>query len=258
MEKTKRNTVQRRTLILEKLDGDGQVFVNNLSDQFDVSEVTIRNDLLQLEKKHMLIRARGGAIKINRVGIDHELSQKHRLNLEQKQRIGKRAAKLVKEGDTIIIDSGTTTMEMTKNISPDARITVITNALNIANHLAHNPNTEVIIPGGFLRKESLSLVGTPAEKSLKNYLSDKVFLGVDGLDINYGLMTPNVEEAHLNQAMIEISQKVIVLADSSKIFKRSLAIICPVSKIDVLITDEGLPPNYKLSLEKIGVEVVIA
>jgi DeoR family transcriptional regulator of aga operon len=258
MEKTKRNTVQRRTLILEKLEGDGQVFVNNLSDQFGVSEVTIRNDLLQLEEKHMLIRARGGAIKINRVGIDHELSRKHKLNLELKQRIGKRAAKLIKNGDTVIIDSGTTTMEMTKNISPDAHITVITNALNIANHLAHNQNAEVIIPGGFLRKESLSLVGTPAEKSLKSYLSDKVFLGVDGLDINYGLMTPNVEEAHLNQTMIEISQKVIVLADSSKIFKRSLAVICPVSRIDMLITDESLPPNYKVSLEKIGVEVIIA
>lgn len=258
MEKGKRNTVQRRTLILEKLDSDGQVFVNDLSNQYEVSEVTIRNDLLQLEKKNMLIRARGGAIKSNRVGVDYELSKKHKLNLEQKQRIGKRAARLIEDGDTIIIDSGTTTMEMTRNISPDSHVTVITNALNIANQLAHSQNKEVIIPGGFLRRESLSLVGTPAEKSFKNFLSDKLFLGVDGLDIEFGLMTPNIEEAHLNQTMIEISQQVIVLADSSKIFKRNLAIICPISKINILVTDDGIPPYYKSNLEKLGIEVIIA
>ncbi len=258
MEKTKRNTVQRRTIILEQLDGQGQVFVNDLSKQFEVSEVTVRNDLLQLEKKNMLIRARGGAIKTNRVGIDYELSKKHKLNLELKQRIGKRAAKLIGDGDTIIIDSGTTTMEMTKNISPECHITVITNALNIANQLAHSQNKEVIMPGGFLRKESLSLVGTPAEKSFKSFLSDKLFLGVDGFDIDYGLMTPNIEEAHLNQTMIEISRQVIVLADSSKIFKRNLAIICPISKIHILVTDDGIPPYYKTNLEKLGIEVIIA
>ncbi|MBR9998621.1 MAG: DeoR/GlpR transcriptional regulator [Cyclobacteriaceae bacterium] len=258
MEQTKRNTVERRSLIIEKLEGSGQVFVNDLSEQFNVSEVTIRNDLLQLEKKHMLIRARGGAIKTNRVSIDYELSKKQKLNLEQKLRIGKKAASLIEDGDTVIIDSGTTTMEMTKNISPESHITVITNALNIANYLSRSQHKEVIIPGGFLRKESLSLVGTPAEKNFKSYMSDKLFLGVDGFDIEFGLMTPNIEEAHLNQAMIGISRQVIVLADSSKIFKRSLAVICPISKIHILVTDDGIPPNYKANLEKLGIEVIIA
>jgi DeoR family transcriptional regulator of aga operon len=258
MEKAKRNTVQRRTLILEKLDGEGQVFVQDLSKLFDVSEVTVRNDLLQLEKKNMLVRARGGAIKANRVGIDYEISKKHKLNLAQKQRIGKKAASLIEDGDTIVIDSGTTTMEMARSISPDPHITVITNALNIANQLAYDPNKEVIIPGGFLRKESLSLVGAPAEKNFKNYLSDKMFLGVDALDIEFGLMTPNIEEASLNQTMLEISQQVIVLADSSKFFRRSLAIICPISRINILITDDGIPTNYKTNLEKLGIEVIIA
>ncbi len=258
MENNKRNTVQRRTLILEKLEEEGQIYVNDLSKQFGVSEVTIRNDMLRLEKKHMLIRARGGAIKANRVGIDYELSKKHKLNLEQKQRIGKRAATLIEEGDTIIIDSGTTTLEMTKNISRGSHITVITNALNIANQLVHSQNKQVIIPGGFLRKESLSMVGTPAEKSLKNYLCDKLFLGVDGLDIEYGLMTPNIEEAHLNQTMIKISQQLIVLADSSKFYRRSLAVICPISKINILVTDDGIPANYKANMEKLGVDVIIA
>lgn len=258
MDNKKINTVERRTMILDKLEDEGQIYVHGLSEQFNVSEVTIRNDLIQLEKKHMLIRARGGAIKTGRVGLDFELSKKNKLNLEKKQRIGKRAARLIEDGDTIIVDSGTTTMEMTRNISPDCRITVITNALNIASHLAYSNNAQVILPGGFLRKESLSLVGTPAEKNFKNYLCDKLFLGVDGLDIQFGLMTPNIEEAHLNQTMIDISQQVIVLADSSKFFRRSLAIICPLSKVHILVTDDGIPPNYKSSLEKLGVEVIIA
>lgn len=254
----KRSTVQRRTIILEKLEANGQVNVTDLSDQFGVSEVTIRNDFLRLEKKNMLIRARGGAIKINRVGVDFELSKKHKINLEQKQKIGKRAAKLIKDGDTIIVDSGTTTQELVKNLSSDDKLTVITNALNIANNLVFKNNIQVIMIGGFLRRGALSMIGSPAETQLRNYLCDKLFLGVDGLNFDFGISTPNIEEAHLNKISIEISRQIIVLADSSKINKRSLAIICPISKIDILVTDDGLLPEYKNRLEQFGIEVLIA
>lgn len=254
----KRSTVQRRTIILEKLEANGQVNVTDLSDQFGVSEVTIRNDFLRLEKKNMLIRARGGAIKINRVGVDFELSKKHKINLEQKQKIGKLAAKLIKDGDTIIVDSGTTTQELVKNLSSDDKLTVITNALNIANNLVFKNNIQVIMIGGFLRRGALSMIGSPAETQLRNYLCDKLFLGVDGLNFDFGISTPNIEEAHLNKISIEISRQIIVLADSSKINKRSLAIICPISKIDILVTDDGLLPEYKNRLEQFGIEVLIA
>ena len=137
-------------------------------------------------------------------------------------------------------------------------LTVITNALNIANQLSKNKNFIVIVPGGFLRNKSFSLIGTPAEKSLRNYFCDKLFLGVDGIDFDYGLSTPNIEEAHFNSAMIEMSNQIIVLADSGKILKRSLAFICPVSKIDILITDNGISTEQKASFENAGVEVIIA
>ena len=258
MDEKVKSTVQRRTQILDMLESDGQVNVTDLSTQFKVSEVTIRNDFLQLEKKNMLIRARGGAIKINRVGVDFELSKKQKINLDLKKKIGRAGARLVKDGDTIIVDAGTTTQEMVKNLDPDSKLTVITNALNIANQLVYNNNIQVIMPGGFLRKDALSMIGSPAEITIRNFLCDKLFLGVDGLDFEFGISTPNIEEAHLNKIMIEISRQVIVLADSSKVKKRSLAVICPLSKVDILVTDDGLGPDYQNRLEQLGVEVIIA
>lgn len=255
--KNKKSTVQRRVIILEKLDQDGQVDVISLSKELGVTEVTIRNDLARLEQKNMLIRARGGAIKVDRVGADFTLSDKNRHHYQEKSRIGKAAAALIEDGDTIILDSGTTTLEITKNLRV-AGLTVITNALNVVNQLADHEHVAVIVPGGFLRKNSLSLVGAGAEDSLKNYFCDKLFLAVDGISADFGLSTPNVEEAHLNRIMIKISKKVIVVTDSSKFNKRSLAFIASISEIDVVVTDEGIPVEMRKKLENAGIEVVIA
>ncbi len=253
-----KSTVQRRVIILEKLEKEGQVDVTSLSREFSVSEVTVRNDLKRLEQKNALIRARGGAIKIDPVGIDFTISDKNKQNYEQKRRIGKVAASLIENGDTIILDSGTTTMEITKNLTGLSELTVITNALNIANQLSEHPSANVIVPGGFLRKNSLSLIGSTAEESFKNYFCDKLFLAVDGLSVVHGMSTPNVEEAHLNRVMIAISKQVIVVADSSKFLKRSFAYMAPISAIDVLITDNGIPIEDQRKLETAGVKVIIA
>lgn len=253
----KKSTVERRLSIIKELNLKGKVDVRKLSNMFQVSEVTIRNDLAQLEKKNILIRARGGALKIDPVGIDYHISEKDKINIKAKQLIGSEAVKLVNEGDTVMIDSGTTAIELVRNLDKKISLTVITNALNIANQLNNNENIQVIIPGGVMRNKSFSLIGTAAEKNLKNYYCDKLFLGVDGLNIDYGLSTPNIEEAHFNSTMIEMSNQVIVLADSSKIGKRSLAFICPISKIDILITDEGISSEQKTSLENIGIKLII-
>ncbi|MFT3676015.1 MAG: transcriptional repressor AgaR [Chitinophagaceae bacterium] len=251
------STVSRRALILEKLDKHGQVDVPSLSQELKVSEVTIRNDLIRLEQKNMLIRARGGAIKVDRVGIDFNLSDKNKQHLEEKKRIGKAAAALVEDGDTIILDSGTTTMEIARNLINVSNLTVITNALNIANQMADHQKANVIIPGGFLRKNSLSLVGGAAEENFKNYFCDKLFLAVDGFNTTHGMSTPNVEEAHLNRVMIEIAKQVVVVADSSKFHKRSFAFIAPVTEVDVVVTDAGIPVEDRKKLENAGVKVII-
>lgn len=252
------STVERRTLIIEKLDAEGQLDVTSLSKELGVSEVTIRNDLNWLEQKNMLLRARGGAIKAERVGADYTLLEKNKLHYQEKASIGKAAAALIEDGDTIILDSGTTTMEINNNLSNIKSLTVITNALNIANKLIEHEDVNVIVPGGFLRKNSQSLVGTTAEETFKNYFCDKLFLAVDGFDTIHGLSTPNVEEAHLNRVMISIARQVIVVTDSSKFRKRSFAFIAPIKSVDILVTDSGIPEEDKKRLETAGIKVIIA
>ncbi|NOY96110.1 MAG: DeoR/GlpR transcriptional regulator [Chlorobi bacterium] len=261
MEKSfSKSTVSRRAKILEELESKGQVVVNELSEMFNISEVTIRNDLAHLEKQNMLIRARGGAIKVKyyRMGIDPSISDKQKEYLKEKQKIAKAALKLIEDGDTIILDSGTTTTEIAKNMEQFKNLTIITNALNIASILSEYEGFNIFMPGGSLRKKSLSLVGALADESFRKFYCDKLFLGVDGFDTTHGLSTPNSEEAHLNQIMIGIAKKIIVVADSRKFLRRRFAFIGPLSDIDVVITDSGISDEDKKRLEKNGIEVIIA
>jgi len=254
------NTVERRMNILKKLSLHDQVFVKELSTEFGVSEVTIRNDLEQLESKNLLVRARGGAMNTTQVvSQDLQLGEKHKLNMTEKAGIGKAAARLIKDSDTVIIDSGTTTLEIVRNLAITLQnVTIITNALNIANQLVSISNINLIIPGGVLRKNSLSLIGPLAEKSFKNFYVDKVFLGVDGFDTMHGISTPNIDEAALNQIMIDIAREVIVVADSSKFLRKSLAFICKLDRIDTVITDSGISAEDKKRLEEAGIQVIIS
>jgi DeoR family transcriptional regulator of aga operon len=256
---SKDSTVTRRKNILQILGTNGEVFVEALSKKFNVSEVTIRNDLDQLEQKNMLLRVRGGAIKLETgVGIDQRLADKSKIRFQEKSRIGKKAAQLVKESDTIIIDSGSTTAEMARNLPDLKDLTVITNALNIASQLINKPNINIVIPGGYLRKNSLSLVGPHAEKGLLNFNVDKAFLGVDGFDTKRGIYTPNIEEARLNEIMIEIARKVILLVDSTKFIKQSLNFICSIQEIDIVVTDDQITDEDKKRLQDAGIEIIIA
>lgn len=253
------STVGRRRIILDQLHEHGQVFIQKLSNQFKVSEVTIRNDLEQLEQKKMLIRARGGAINFEGyVGIDQRIAEKNKINYHEKALIGEKAAQLIKEGDTVILDSGTTTAEIVKNLSAFKKLNIITNALNIVDLLMTHPNINVIIPGGYLRQNAMSLVGPLAERNLRNFYVDKVFLSADGFDTRHGIYTPNIDESHLNQIMIEVSKEVILVTDSSKFKRKSLAFICPVEKLNTVVTDSGIPAEDKQRLEDAGVKLVIA
>ncbi len=258
-EQHKRSTVNRRKKILNLLEENGQVYVDELSKMFKVSVVTIRNDLDQLESKNLLIRARGGAMKHeHNVAIDYRISEKNKFHLSEKVKIGKEAAKLINEHETIILDSGTTTLEIAKNLKDIRSLNLITNAINIINQLIQHPDINVIIPGGILRKESHSLVGPMAEKTIKNFSVDKVFIGVDGISPDLGAFTPNIEEASLNQIMIELAKEVIVVTDSSKFKKRSLAFICPIEKIDFIVTDNGISQDDIQRFSEKGIKVIIA
>jgi DeoR family transcriptional regulator of aga operon len=255
-----KSTVSRRAKILEELESKGQVTVTELSKMFKISEVTIRNDLSHLEKQNMLIRARGGAIKMKyyRMGLEPSITDKQKEFLKEKQRIAKAAIRFIEDGDTIILDSGTTTTEIAKNLEQFKNLTIITNALNIAIILSDYEGFNIYMPGGILRKKSLSLVGVLADENFSKFYCDKLFLGVDGFDTTHGLSTPNSEEAHLNQIMISMAKKVIVVTDSRKFLRRRFAFIAPITAINTVITDSSVREEDKQRLEKSGVELIVA
>ena len=254
----KNKTTERRQSILEKIHKQGSIRVEDMAKTYAVSEVTIRNDLKYMEERGLVHRSHGGALIRQNVGFDHPLAEKQRLRMTEKREIAKTAAELVENGDSIILDSGTTTFEMLNHLGDRSDITILTNAVNIAYAAISLPNIQTLLTGGFLRKKSFSLVGPDAEELLSKYYVDKLFIGVDGLDLEYGISTPNPEEASLNRIMVSISREVIVVADSSKFGRSSLSKICGVDAITKLITDRNIDPEFKRSLEAQGIEVIVS
>ena len=230
-----------------------------MSQLFDISEVSIRNDLKQLEKQNLLVRERGGALKIrsNHFGITPSISDKQKEFMKAKQNIAQCAVKYINEGDSIILDSGTTTTEIAKNLGHFNNLTIITNALNIASMLSKYNGINIFLPGGILRKNSLSLIGTLADESFEKFYCDVLFLDAERFDTTHGLSASSAEEAHLNKIMIKIAKKVIVVTDSSKFERRRFAFIGPLVDVDMVITDSDIKEEDRKRLEKNGVEVVV-
>ncbi|NQV30243.1 MAG: DeoR/GlpR transcriptional regulator [Candidatus Marinimicrobia bacterium] len=254
----KNKTTERRQSILEIIQEQGSARVENMAKTYAVSEVTIRNDLKYLEERGLIHRSHGGALLKQNVGFDHPLVDKRRLHMPEKRKIAETAAGLIENGDSIILDSGTTTFEMLQFLGDKSDITILTNAMNVAFAAIPLTKVQTLLTGGFLRKKSFSLIGPDAEALLAKYYVDKLFMGVDGLDLDYGISTPNPEEASLNRIMVKISREVIVVADSSKFGHCSLSRICGVDAITKLITDENIDAGFMGSLENLGVEVIIA
>jgi DeoR family transcriptional regulator of aga operon len=251
---------ERRRHILDMLEQSKRVTVRELADIFSVSAVTVRADLEALAQMGALVRSHGGAVKSLSPVPDLPVSLKERLRQAQKARIGMLAASMIRNGETIIFDSGTTTAAVAKCVASLRlnSLTVITNALNIASELANLPQIRIIMLGGIVRGGALSLVGPHAEQALSNLNADRVFLGVDGIDPEVGLTTPDVLEAQLSSLMIRVSREVVVVSDSSKFMQRSLSVIAKLDAIHKLVTDDGVPPIMLDALDAAGVEVMIA
>ena len=247
---------ERRRRICDLLREHGRVMVNDLAARFETSEVTIRHDLAALETAGALDRTRGGALS-RRENDDLPIRVKQTLRHAEKVRIARAAAAMIRDGETIILDSGTTTAELARQIRTlDLKsINVITNALNIAMLLSDVPAVRLIMLGGILRQESHSLAGHMAERALDNLQADRLFLGADGLDPEIGLMTPHLPEAQLNARMIEISRQVITVADASKLMRRNVCVIAKVDQLDLLITDTSAQPEVVDELRRRGVQV---
>jgi DeoR family transcriptional regulator, aga operon transcriptional repressor len=251
-----RSTVERRDSIIRRIQKEGKVRVDELSEKFDVSTVTIRNDLDFLEKKGILHRTHGGALKRENVYEDPSLEEKQLIHRKEKQDIGERAVEMINDGDSILLDSGTTTLEIANRLHEKRNLTVMTNAIKISLELVNVKGINVMLTGGQLRRESYSLVGPDAETTIKNYYFDKLFLGVDGLDLGYGLTTPNPMEAQLNRMMVDRAQQVIAVTDSSKLGRHSFSFICDLDVISTLITDKNITPEFEQEFEKRNIEVI--
>lgn len=258
-----RQTDERKQAILDRLAENKRVYVSDLSQEFDVSEVTIRKDLKELEERGELRRVHGGATGVahSKVAVESTLDELIQIHMAEKRAIAKAAYERISDGDALLLDASTTTRELAHLLaeSKHKNITVITTALQIAQELAPCEHIQVIQIGGIIRRSLLTAMGPMATQALRGLHADKAFIGVNGVDIQVGLTTQNMLECEIKHHMIESATQSFVLADSSKMCCIALGVICPVSRVDYIVTDaEGAPGGMIQRLEECGVEVISA
>ena len=253
---------ERQAKILQLLGDRGFISNEDLAKEFNVSLVTIRRDLKNLLKQNLIKLEHGGVTDINYLvrGKEPLYNTKVFMNKEKKQAIGAAALKLIKEGEVIILDSGTTTAEIARNICK-ARfkdLTIITNDLMVAKELCQDNNLQVLLLGGILRNSYYSTYGPYVEMILKLLKANKYFMGVDAVNVTHGIFNLVLNEVSVKQKMISISDKIIMVADSSKFLKDAPYKVCDFKDIDMIITDEGLQESYSEFFKSIEINLLIA
>lgn len=248
---------ERHQLIIDTLIKCESAQVSELSARLEVSAVTIRKDLTELERANRLYRSHGKAILINPYINNRSVNEKEKLSPDEKNAIGRVASEMITKDDSIIIASGTTMHALARNIKPIHKLTVVSASLQVSEILASNEAVEIVQLGGVLRHSSNSVVGKYAEQMLSNCCCSKLFLGVDGIDLEFGLTTTDVREAELNREMMRTAQKIVVLADSSKFRRRGFSKIANIEDVDIIITDSGIPEAIVRRIEELGVELIV-
>lgn len=232
--------LERKRRILDLLNERYRVDVQGLIQELQVSESTIRRDLKELEESNQLKRTHGGAIPLYNVHFEPSFLEKEISNCEQKKAIAEEAVQYIEDGDVILLDSGTTMLYLAKELKRFKKLTIVTNAVSLAQELQAHNGIELIFLGGTLRKEVLSLVGPFAEHVLGMIHVDKAFIATNGIHPVEGISTPNIDEASIKRKMIASAKKVILLADSSKIDEIKHVKFAKVSDIQLFVTDDGI------------------
>lgn len=256
----RRDTSSRRQRIVSLLREQGSVQIPSLAEMFNVSTQTLRKDLNFLDSKGICTRSPGGAI-LNRGTLpprENAIDEKRTLFADEKVRIGKAAAALIGAGESVLLDSGTTTLQVARHVHPDDELVVVTNDVGIMNELVTHEHVQLVFLGGTLRRTSLSFYGTQTEQALQDLHVDKLFLAADGFDIEKGITTHFEPEALLNRKMCEVAKEIIVVTDSSKFGRICLHKILEPQRISKFITDAGIPAQARAALTRMDVEVVIA
>ena len=247
---------ERMDQILKLIKERGRLSIKECCDLLNVSIDTVRRDFKRLSEAGLVLRTHGGAMLKENVGFDPSLNQKGILHHEEKEAIAKRAAQTVQDGETVIIDAGTTALRIVKYLSGRKDLTILTDGLNIAME-ATRRGLSTILVGGIVRNSTLCITGPDAVEMIRHYHADKLFLGVSAVSIAKGLMTPNRMEAEIKRALMDIADRVILVIDHSKAEKTSLYSFGPVQDIDMLITDEAADKTFIEELTGLNKEVIL-
>lgn len=248
---------ERRTQILKIVRSAGRVRVNELAGRFSTSAVTIRNDLNELHQRGLVLRSHGGAVLPGTMLRKSRVHERLKTHSDEKRRIGAMAVSLIHDGETIILDSGTTTLEIARQMKKMQGVQVITNGVNIAAELLDARDIQLFIVGGTVRGESASISGRFTEEMFDQFSADKLFLSGAGCDLDFGISGANLEETMVNRAMLRISREIILVADSSKFSKRSMTRIAPFTEIDTVISDISLDKEIQAKLRAVGCNLIL-
>lgn len=252
---------ERRNRILELLQINRTITVKNLCDSLEASEATIRRDLATLESEGKLERTHGGAISASHTNLEYEESfyQKETKYEAQKIAIARKAFEYLQDNDTIALDAGTTTLELARLIGQSTlHITVITNSTVLSGAISNNPNVELIAIGGKVRLNVLATVGSIAIEMLKRFNVSKAFIGVNGVSVDDGLTTPDIDEAEIKRTMLTRAAERFVLTDHTKFNRVALCQIAPISMVDTIITDQDLDPGLIPIFAVNDIKIVLA
>ncbi len=231
---------ERRIEILDKIDKENSVTVEELAKTYKVTSATIRRDLELLEKQGYLMRTHGGAVINDDSRNEMTFLQKHKDVSIEKENIGKYAATLVKEGDTIVIDASSTTIQMVKYIKNIKNINVITNSIDVVTELTDVPGIQVISTGGIIRAKTRAMVGPITKNVVDSLISDKIFIGANGIDIEHGIASTHILEGEIKKAMISNTKQIIFMCESYKFDKVRMFKVCDLEAANLIITDDKI------------------
>jgi DeoR family transcriptional regulator of aga operon len=248
---------ERRTQILQTVRSAGRVKVNELASRFSTSAVTIRNDLNELHQRGLVLRSHGGAVLPGTMLRKSRVHERLKTHSDEKRRIGAMAATLINDGETTILDSGTITLEIARQIKKKKGLQIITNWVNIAAELLDTRGAEVFIVGGTVRGESASISGRFTEEMFDQFSADKLFLSGAGCDLDFGVSGANLEKTMVNRAMLRISREIILVADASKFSKRSMTRIALFSEIDTVISGTSLDQEIQEKLRSLSCNLIL-
>lgn len=256
------NIEERQNQILEHIAEHGEIRIQDICDHFDVSDMTARRDLNDLDRRGLLRRIHGGAIAGLGRSYEPAFQTRSGKNDQEKLAIGSAAAELIFDGDSIALDVGTTTLEVARQLEEKRNLTIVTNCLQIANLLVDSLSLEVdarlIITGGIVRPRELSMIGNIPENAYRNFHTDKAFIGIGGIDLENGLTEYNIEDSQIKRILLENAGEKIVVADSTKFGVTTFNTVAPLTAVDTIVTDAGAPQGMVDSIRSLGINVILA